>query len=65
MTGIDQRAIRFQYSAWGKVCWSYVIGPQNVEHCFARRHEIVSNYPPMAPPPNGLCTHCHTCRCVP
>ena len=64
-TWIGQRAIRFQYGASGEMRWSDVIGPQNVEHRFARRYEIVGNYPSMAPPPDGLSTHYCRCRSMP
>src|SRR3954454_15025406 len=41
--------------------WSDLIGPQYVEYRFPRRQEIVGNYPPMAPPPEGLSAHYCTC----
>src|SRR5438034_2920 len=36
-----------------------------MEYRLARRNEIVSNYPSMAPPPDGLSTHYCSCRSMP
>ena len=41
-----------------------MIGSQNVKHCLSRRYQIVCNYSPMTPPPDGLGTHCCTYCCV-
>ena len=41
-------------------CWLDVMSAQDMQYRLARRDEIVSNYPSMAPPPDGLSTH--NCR---
>ena len=62
---IAQGAVRFEYSAWGEMRLSDLIGAQNVEHRCPRSYEVIRNYSPMAPPPDGLSTHYCSCFYLP
>src|SRR4029079_3948262 len=54
---INDGAIGLRNCARGKPRLIDMVRVKNVEYVFASANKIIGNDPPVAPPPNGFCTH--------